>query len=169
MRLLILGKGQYSYIVKEIAEEKKMYSSIDFIDDNPSNNVIGSFDDFYNNLNRYKKEYDQFVISIGDCEKRYEIIKLLEKYDFNVISLVSNNAYVSNSSTIGIGSIIERGVVINPNTIVEKGVIICANAVINHNCIIKECSHIDCNATVASNTMVSMKTKVNSNIEYKNK
>ena len=168
-KLLIIGHGQYSQVVKEIAEETNEYSAIKYIDDVVSSDVVATFDEFFNNLPKYKKEYDAVIIALGNLDKIYSILYLLNEYNFNLISLISNKAYVSKSSTIEEGIIIEAGAVINANSIVKKCSIISANAVINQNCIINECCHIDCNATVEASSNIPHKTKVKSNTVYSNK
>lgn len=169
MKLLIIGHGQYSHIVREIAEENNDYLDIKYIDDIASSDVVATFDEFFNNLSKYNKEYDAVTIALNNLDKRYSILYLLNEYNFNLINLISKNAFVSKSSVIEKGTIIEAGVVINANSLVKQCSIISANAVINHNCIINECCHIDCNATVEANSNVPNKTKVKSNTVYSNK
>lgn len=161
-KLLVIGKGQYSYIVTEIALDIG-YKDIIYVDDIPSNDVICSFSELINSLDKYKATDLDVVISIGNNYKRFEVLKLVEEHSMNIVSIISSKSYVSSSSVIDKGCIIEAGAVINSNSYVKACSIVSANAVINHNCIIGECIHIDCNATVAANQIVPSKIKVQSN------
>ncbi len=159
--LLILGRGQYSYVVEEIARD--LYDKIDFLDDNATN-VIGK-------IQAYKElasVYEYAIVSVGNPISRLNLTELLENAGYKIPTLISERAYVSSSAKIEKGCIIEPMAVVNPNTVIEKCCIISAGAVINHNSTVKKGCHIDCNATVMSNSMVEEKTKISCGEIYKN-
>lgn len=153
MKLLVIGYGQYSQVVKDIAD--KQYNLISYLDD--SNNLAL---DKLENYKKYKNDYDDVIVSVGNSNFRMKWIDLLIKEGFNVISLVSNKAFVSESAKIGKGAIIEPFSVINANTIIENGVIISAGAIVNHDSLIENGVHLDCGVVVKSNTKVEKGIKV---------
>lgn len=162
-KLLVVGRGQYSYIVEEIA--KCAFDSVDFLDDNasPEKGVIGKIQDYIN----FTNEYEYAIVSIGNPAVRLDLTDRLEKAGYKIPTLISEKAYVSKTAKLGNGCVVEPMAVINPNTIIEKCSLISAGAVVNHNSTVKAGCHIDCGAVVASNTTVEEKTKVPNGTVYK--
>ena len=162
-KLLVIGRGQYSYIVEEIA--KSVFDSVDFLDDNLSqeNGVIGKIQDYVN----FTNEYEYAIVSIGNPMVRLELTDKLEKAGYKIPTLISEKAYVSKTARLDNGCVVEPMAVINPNTIIEKCSLISAGAIVNHNSTVKAGCHIDCGAVVASNTTVEEKTKVPNGTVYK--
>ena len=159
--LLILGRGQYSYIIEEIAEES--FDKIDFLDDN--------FKDAVGRINDYellKGKYGYAVVAIGNASARLDLTERLKKAGYKIATLVSKKAHISRSAKIGEGCIIEPMAVVNPNTVIGKCCIISAGAVVNHNSVVGNGCHIDCNATIASNVVIEEKTKITYGTVYKN-
>ena len=160
--LLILGRGQYSYVVQEIA--KDFFDKIDFLDDNAENGVVGKIQEYA----KFKESYDYAIVSIGNPRTRFELSLQLQETGFKIPTLISKKAYVSDSAEIGIGCVIEPMAVVNPNTVIESFCLISAGAIINHNSTVCQCSHIDCGAIILSNTIVEKQTKVPCGTVYKN-
>ncbi len=158
--LLILGRGQYSYIVEEIA--KATFDKVDFLDDK-SENAIGKISDYCNLIDKY--EYA--IVAMGNPDVRLDLTEKLERAGYNIPTIISEKAYVSSTAKIEKGCIIEPLAVVNPNTTIEKCCIISASAVVNHNSTVKAGCHIDCNATIYSNSVVNEKTKINPGEIYK--
>ena len=117
-------------MVREIACKK--YHDIAFLDDN-SPIAIGKID----NLERYKYSYDA-IVAIGNQRKRKEIIERLEVLCFNIVSIISDKAFVSQSSIIEAGCVIEPMAVINTGAKIKKGTFINAGAIVNHNEVVSE-------------------------------
>lgn len=162
-KLLVIGRGQYSYVVEEIA--KNFFDSVDFLDDNSSkdNGVIGKIQDYVN----FTNEYEYAIVSIGNPEVRLDLTNKLENAGYKIPTLISEKSYVSKTAKICDGCIVEPMAVINPNTVIAKCSLISAGAVVNHNSTVKSGCHIDCGAVVASNTTVEEKTKVPNGTVYK--
>ena len=150
MNLLILDTGEYGQLVKELARNK--FTTIDFLDDN-SHAAVGKLKD-YKNL---KDKYQNAVVAIGNNEIRAQWIDRLEEAGYNLPIILSDRAYISSSTVIEPGCIVESMAVINANSKVEKGSIISGGAVVNHNAIVHKCCHIDCNAVVGVDAVVPEK------------
>ena len=163
-KLLMLGRGQYSFIVEEIA--MSFFDEIAFLDDNAvsCSNVVGKIQDYKS----FVKDYEYAVVSIGNPNVRLDLTKKLQMVGYKIPTLISKSAYVSPSAKIEIGCVIEPMAIVNPNTVIEKCSLISAGAVVNHNSTVKEGCHIDCGAVVMSNSTVKEKTKVQCGTVYKN-
>lgn len=153
--LLIIGAGQYGQVAKEIAEAMNYFETISFLDDE-NNCAIGKLCDY----EKYSLTYSYAVVAIGDPKIRLEWISRLEEACYKIAILVHPKAYVASSAQIMRGSIIEPMAVVHTDCVIKIGCIISAGAVVNHNAMCFDACHIDCNATVLSNTLVPAGTHV---------
>lgn len=169
--LLIIGAGIYSLVAKEIAESMGCFLRIDFVDDGAKETpdgtpVIGTTKD----LAALSKHYANVVVAIGNPEVRQKLIRFIEDETLlRLVTLVSPKAYVSPSAQIGKGCIIEPMAVVHTGCVLGKGCLICAGAVVNHAAMCGDCIQVDCNATVAGNTVVPGGIKVASGTVYEKK
>ncbi len=154
MKLIICGAGQYGLAAKEIAEEMKIFSCIEFLDDS-SDLAVARLSDLD------KIEYDYAAVAIGNPKIRKE---LLSKIPSNKIAkLIHPKATVMISAHIGEGSIIEAGAVLSSNITIGKGCIIMANAVVGHDANIGDCCQLKYNCTVSERCVVPSGTKIDCN------
>ena len=153
--LLILGAGQYSFVVRETAQAIGCFGKIDCLDDHCPD-AIGTFSDYQ----KMAGTYDTAFVAIGDPELRLAWLEKLEEAGYNLPVLIHPMAYVAPSATIMGGSIVEPMAVVQSNAVIKKGCLICAQSVVNHNAVVEQGSQIDCGAIVMSNGIVPPKTKV---------
>lgn len=167
--LIIVGAGAYGIVALELAEEMKCFSEIDFVDDFKKTSangkkVIGTT----NSLNELSSKYGNIAVAIGNPEIRASLIKKIEEEtSFNIISLISDKAYVSHSAKIEKGCIIEPMAVVHTGCVISKACIISVGAVVNH---FSKCCpfvHVDCNAVIEGESIVPEKTKITSCTVYK--
>ena len=152
--LLILGVGQYGMLAKEIAESMKLYEHIGFLDDN---NPIadGKLDDYKN----IRESYNAAIVAIGNAALRLKLIDELEMCEYEIVTLIHPNAFVSPSAVIGKGSFIEPMAVIQTDVIIGTGCIISAGTIVNHNSKVGDGCHLDCGTIIASNSVIQSMTK----------
>ena len=151
--LLIIGAGGHGQVVVETAQMLG-YEKIDFIDDNKTN-AIGRI----NEIDTLVPSYDGVIVSIGNNEKRQELIERLESIKAFIVTLIHPNAYVSQSATIGGGSIILPGAIVHTNVTIGKGCIISICARIDHDAVVYNYSHINTSAVICAGTKVSGKVE----------
>lgn len=160
--LLIIGAGIYGLVAKEIAESMGCFERIAFVDDAVKDppkgiDVIGTTAE----IEKLAIDYPNIVVAIGNPKARLELIERAEALDnCMVVSLISPYAYVSPSAKLGDGCIIEPMAVVHTGCELSRGCIISAGAVVNHCSVLCDGVHIDCNATVPGNMLVSKGTKV---------
>ena len=153
--LLILGAGQYGYVVKEVAESMGCFDKIAFLDDN-AQQAIGKLDEY----EKFVTEYPYAFVAIGNADLRLSYLKKLEESCFAIPVLVSPQAFVSRSAQLMKGTIVEPMAVINSNSTVAIGVFVCAGAIVNHNAFVGDGCQLDCGSVVGSNVIVTAKTKL---------
>lgn len=158
--LLILGAGQYGTVAKEIAEDMKCFDKIDFLDDtfgirdtegNYHEQSIGKLAD----LDKFIIEYTYAICAIGNAEiRRLWTTKIVEK-NYRIPILVSPRAFISKSTQLRYGDIVEPFAVVHSNACVGIATYVSAGAIVNHNSFISDYCHIDCNAVVMSGAIVA--------------
>ncbi|PUB10185.1 acetyltransferase [Paenisporosarcina sp. OV554] len=82
------------------------------------------------------------LIAIGNNTVRKNIVDKFNFVDSDFISIVHENAVISDSAVIGIGTVVMPGVVINADARIGNHVILNTNSVIEHDCIVEDCVHI---------------------------
>ncbi len=100
-------------------------------------------------------------MAIGNPKIRKEWFTKLKEAGFELPSLISDKAFITPSSDIVEGAIIEEMVVVKTAAKVECGSIISSGAVVNYNTIVKDFCHIDCNAVVGAGAIVPKSTHLN--------
>lgn len=92
------------------------------------------------------------IISIGDNEIRKKVVEKLQKAMY--YTAIHNRAIVAGTESIGEGTVIMAGAVINPSTKIGKHCIINTSASVDHDCDIKDFVHIAPNATLCGGITV---------------
>ena len=153
--LLILGAGQYSFVVRETAQAMGCFGKIDCLDDNHPD-AIGTLSDYL----KFAETYDTAFVAMGNPELRLEWLEKLDTAGYRLPVLVHPMAYASASATLAGGSILEPMAVVQANAVVKKGCLICAGSIVNHNAVVEAGCQIDCGGIVMSGALVPPKTKV---------
>jgi sugar O-acyltransferase (sialic acid O-acetyltransferase NeuD family) len=154
MKLLILGAGGHGKIVAEIAEDLG-YDEIAFLDDN-NLKAIGKI----NEVEKFRGQYEQAFIAIGNNRLRSELMVKLKECGYIIPTLIHPSAYVSRTTSIGIGTLIEPKAIINARCQIDEGCIISVGAVIDHDANIGAFSHINAGAIVKSGWTIESERKV---------
>jgi len=157
--LLILGAGQYSFVIEDIAHLGGNFSQIHCLDDKVtrSQRVVGCF----NELAKFREEHLFAIVAIGNPNVRRELTASLLRLGYKLPILVHPRAWISPTASVADGCILEANAIVNANAVVGLCSFICAGAVINHNACVGDFCQIDCNATVPARAVVPQETKVN--------
>ncbi|NUU75303.1 acetyltransferase [Paenibacillus xylanilyticus] len=158
-KLLIIGAGGHGKVVAEIAMKMNRWSEIAFLDNNESKRsslkfeVIGKSDDAF----RYICGYDLFV-AIGDNRIREELQEKLEKAGASIPVLVHPQSIIGNDVSIGMGTVLMAGVIINCCSKVGKGCIVNTGATIDHDNVIEDFVHLSPGTHIAGNVRIGKGT-----------
>lgn len=167
--LLIIGASTYGVVASEIAADMGCFEKIDFIDDERKTtpngiDVVGTIQD----IDELAIQYSNIIVAIGNPEVRLSLLsRIKEETPYRIVSLVSPKAYVSPSSQIMSGCIIEPMAVVHTGCVVCPGCIISAGAIVNHATMCCDGVRVDCNATVEGYCLVPAGTKIYSGEVYK--
>ncbi len=156
-RLLIIGAGGHGKVVADIAL-KLGYTDIAFADDNAIGLCVGfpiickGFD--------VAKENDgktDFVIAVGNNEIRKMIA---EKNSLNYVTLVHPTAQIGVNVTLGLGTVVMAGAVINSCATVGEHCIINTCSVVEHDNIIDNYVHVSPNAALGGTVHIGECTHI---------
>tara|TARA_B100000212_G_scaffold209241_1_gene158004 strand:+ start:41810 stop:42421 length:612 start_codon:yes stop_codon:yes gene_type:complete len=149
--LAILGNGGHA---REVADAATLsgWKDIKFFDDLES---LGKVEGDTNVLLKNLSKFDGVIVAIGDNLIRWRKIKLLKENSANLVSIIHPSATISEDATIGTGSAVFAGVVINPGCSIGDGAILNTSAVITHDCKLGTAIHISPGAVLCGNVNVS--------------
>lgn len=149
--LLILGAGRHGQVVYELASLDKTYETIYFLDDYCSDKfIIGKLCD----LEHYCSSFDCIFPAFGDNVARLKILNKLLCTGVFVPILKHPNTYISRTSKLGSGCIVEAQAVINIGAELDIGCIIGPGTIIEHYSKLGKCVHADCGAIIKTENRI---------------
>ena len=156
-RLIIIGAGGHGKAIADNAL-KNGYTDICFIDDDAVGTcldlpIIGTSADI-TDLNDGKTD---FIIGIGNNAVRKEIA---EKYSVNWVSLIHPSAQIATHVSIGKGTVVMAGAVINVCATVGSHCIINTHAVVEHDNVVEDYVHISPNAALGGTVRIGKETHI---------
>lgn len=154
-KIAILGAGGHGKVAAEIAELNGW--QVHFFDDDCSNikqmsfwPVLGDEEKLINNM----KDFFDVFVAIGNNQIRLEKTLHLRSLGFNLVSLIHPNSTVSKYASIGSGSVVMAGAIVNPFVEVGVSSIVNTASSIDHDCIIGNGVHICPGANLAGEVLV---------------
>lgn len=152
--VLLVGGGGHCHSVIDVIEQQGKYHIYGIIDQKErvgetimGYKIIGCDDD----LSRLVSECSHAVITVGQiktCATRVKLYNCLKQIGYNLPTLVSPLAYVSQHATIGEGTVVMHHAIINANAAVGKNCIINTKALVEHDAEIEDFCHISTAAIV---------------------
>jgi sugar O-acyltransferase (sialic acid O-acetyltransferase NeuD family) len=103
------------------------------------------------------KEYQFALITLGQihsAERRIHLYTQAQAAGFTFPTVIAPTAYASSHSTIGAGTIVMHGAIINAGAQVGKNCIINSNSLIEHDSHVEDHCHISTGAILNGNTSI---------------
>lgn len=157
MKLIIIGAGGHGKVIADIAD-KCGYQEILFLDDDSSIKdclgypVVGATAD----VEQYR-EYE-IIAAIGNPYTRKNVQSMLEMKQFKVATLIHPDAVMAKDISIGAGTVVMAGAVINPSCRIGKGCIINTAASVDHDNVLDDYVHVSVGSHLAGNVSVGTYT-----------
>ena len=143
--LLIIGAGGHGKVVADTAGASGTWERIAFLDDGvPAGSevlgwpVIGAGVQ----LKELRDEFSECVVAIGNNALRWQLLQSALDAGFEVPVLVHPRACVSPSATMGAGTVVMAGAVVQADVRMGQGVIINTAASVDHDGDIGDACHI---------------------------
>ena len=147
--MIIYGASGHGLVIKDILE-RCGYSNIRFVDDADKPNWIGGVVRPPQELHDFGKLPCVLAIGKNDIRKRLSI-----SLGGIFVSAVHPQAILAiDPKTIGEGTVVMAGVVVNPASHIGRHAILNTSASIDHECVIGDYVHISPNATLCGNVVV---------------
>lgn len=155
-RLAILGASGHGKVVADCAEMCG-WETVEFFDDawpNKLSNgrwpVLGNTDALLARL----KEFGGVLVAVGNNAVRADKLNELSSAGAKLPVLLHPSAIVSRYSTLGAGSVVLAGAVINVDCSIGIGAIINTSATVDHDCVLGDAVHVSPGAHLAGGVTV---------------
>ena len=137
-KVIVIGAGGHAHVIVDILQRVKKKGTqtqpIGFLDDNQDLHgkeicglpVLGNI----NGLSRIS--HDAIIIAIGDNHTRMDLYNRLKNKGEEILTAVHPSTVIASDVTIGSGSMICAGVVINPRSVIGNNVILNTGCTIDH-------------------------------------
>ena len=156
-RLIIIGAGGHGKVVADTAM-RIGYTEISFVDDGVMGECMGlpiiGTTEILKDLNDGRTD---FVIGVGNNQIRKRIA---ESHPVNWVTLIHPSAQIGSHVTIGTGTVVMAGVVINACAQIGEHCIINTSAVIEHDNILEDYVHISPRAVLGGTVHIGELTHV---------
>jgi UDP-perosamine 4-acetyltransferase len=155
--VVIIGSGGHAKVVIELVRAEGKYQIAGCTASSESGFILGDVlilgtDNVLPAL--LEKGVQKAFIAIGDNLLRLRLLAQVSEIGFELINVVSPNAVVSPSATLGRGIAIMAGAVINASAQIGNGAIINTNASVDHDCCIGDGVHIGPGSALAGDVVV---------------
>jgi sugar O-acyltransferase (sialic acid O-acetyltransferase NeuD family) len=171
-KIILVGAGGHCKSCIDVIEKERKFRIIGIIDNKKKGiflkyKILGS-DDF---LEKYNKKTIHILITVGQIKNfkiREKLFKKIKKKKFKFATIVSPLSYVSKHASIGEGSIIMHGSIINAGAYVGKNCIINTKSLIEHDVIIGDHCHVSTEATINGGVLIKKGVFIGSRSIIKN-
>ena len=166
-KLMIIGASGHGKVVADIAKQCG-YTKISFLDDNQNLKecleypVVGTTSCY----NIYTD--NDFFVAIGNGKIRERVYNELLNNKLRVVTLIHPNATIASHVSIGIGTGVMAGTIINPSCEIGVGCIVNTGSTIDHDNKIGNFSHISIGSHLAGNVTIGKQTWVCAGAVIKN-
>jgi sugar O-acyltransferase (sialic acid O-acetyltransferase NeuD family) len=154
--LVILGAGGHGKVVADAAAASGEFSSISFLDDSFPDTLEVSGWQVIGKLGDISKQAPgcAAIVALGDNDLRSEWLGKLIGLGIEVATIRHPMAIVAERVSIGEGTVLMAGSVINIDASVGKGCIINTGSTIDHDCLLGNCVHVSPGASLGGGVVV---------------
>ena len=155
-KIFVFGASGHAKVVIDIIERQGLYEIAFLADDDPGlkgtvvygYQVIGGKDDLLTSA------IERGIVAIGSNQARRSVSLWLTDNGFELASAVHPTAQLARGVTIGGGSVIMAGAVINADSRIGDNVIVNTRSSIDHDCVVGNFTHIAPGATLCGTVQV---------------
>lgn len=163
-KVLIYGASGHGKVIIDLVEREGRYKIVGLIDDNPSIRgqeffgypVLGGF----KLLNERAYHVCQLILAVGDNRARKGLWEKIRPLGYRLASAIHPSAQIARDVSLGSGTVVMAGAVINSGTRIGENAIINTGATVDHDCVIGDYAHISPGAHLAGNVHVCELTHI---------
>ncbi|MCO6449587.1 MAG: acetyltransferase [Caldilineales bacterium] len=159
--IVIVGASGHGKVVADIVEQEGRYRVVGFVDTYKTADsdwydlkILGSDLDLPQLVGTWN--LSGAIVAIGDNWTRYQVTERIQSLvpQLGFVSACHPSAQVGRGVTIGAGTVIMAGAVINSDTTIGEGCIINTKASLDHDCILGSFSSLAPGATCGGNVTI---------------
>jgi len=158
--VVIYGAGGHARVVADIVRLCGRHEVVGFLDDVNRDrhgrpfegaSILGGLD----HLEALRsQDIRELFIAIGDCGDRLRLAEAVCRAGFVCPTFVHPRAVVATSATLGEGTVVVAGGIVNPGACVGAQVIVNTAASVDHDCVVADGAHLACGARLAGSVHV---------------
>ena len=165
-KIILVGAGGHCTSCIDVIEMEKKFKIVGLID-NKRKKFLLNYKTIGNdkNLKKISKNIKYALITTGHIKNstiRENLFKKVLDYGFIFPSIISPSAYVSKHASIGEGTIVMHGTVINAGASIGKNCIINSKSLIEHDVVIGDHCHISTRSTVNGGVVIKKNSFIGS-------
>ena len=162
-RLIIIGAGGHGKVIADNAL-KNGYTDISFVDDHTQGECMGfPIIGKSSEIQALNDGRTDFVMGIGNNVIRKIVV---EKYNVNWVTLIHPSDQIAVNVSVGVGTVIMAGAVVNTCSTIGEHCIINTGAIVEHDNVMGDYVHISPGTVVVGQrTWIGTGTSVKNNIE----
>lgn len=157
IRLLVVGAGGHGRSVAEAAVLSDQFEVVGFLDDGLlvgttvlNAVVLGSIA----SMSQHLAATDQVIVAVGNNALRERLMQQVTEAGFKFAIVVHPRAIVSQSASLGAGSVVMAGAVLGTEASLGLGTIVNCGAVVDHQAKVEDYGHLGVNASMAGGTVL---------------
>lgn len=167
-RLCIIGASGHGKVVADIAQKMGKYEELFFLDDAVEGNCMGFPVLGKTNLACSFLETAEIFIAIGNAEIREKFLETLIGAGAKIPILIHPNTSVGRNVSIGEGTVLMAGAIINSDSEIGKGCILNTASSVDHECKIDNYVHVAVGAHLCGNVKVGKYTWIGAGTTVRN-
>ena len=165
-KIILIGAGGHCMSCVDVIELQHKFKIVGLID-NKKKNFLLNYKIMGNDkeLKKFSKRIQYALITTGHIKNskiRENLFKKISNYGFKFPAIISPLSYVSKHASIGEGTIVMHGSVINAGTTIGKNCIINSKSLIEHDAVIEDHCHISTRSTVNGGVIIKKNSFIGS-------
>jgi sugar O-acyltransferase (sialic acid O-acetyltransferase NeuD family) len=155
-KIFVFGASGHAKVVIDIIEQQGLYDVAFLADDDPSlkGQEVYNYRVLGGKSELVASGLKRGIVAIGSNRARCAVSEWLMDNGFELVSAIHPSAQLARGVTIGNGTVVMAGAVVNSDTSVGYYVIVNTRAGIDHDCIIGDGVHIAPGATICGTVTV---------------
>lgn len=166
---MIIGAGGHGRVIADMAASTSQYEQIQFVDQDQSLTKVMNYSVIHSIEEEDILKAD-WIVAIGNNRIRQQQMNQLKDKKASIATLIHPSAILGSNVTVGAGTVVMAGVVIQCGSQIGEGCIINTSVSVDHDNIIGDYvhispgSHLAGTVTVGSNTWLGIGTIVKNNL-----
>jgi sugar O-acyltransferase (sialic acid O-acetyltransferase NeuD family) len=147
-KIILWGGGGHALVVADILRCQGGWEIVGFLDDADADRrgeafggatILGGREQ----LARLREQgVGHAIVAFGDCAARLELADVVRRHGFELATAVHPRSTVARDVSIGAGTVIAAGAILNPAARLGENVIINTAASVDHECVIEDGAHV---------------------------